>query len=385
MKSPWQILFALLIISLAFNVLLSLRFFRSDSHNSADSVESIFEERSDDDSHLTSVSLPTLNESITDTGRPGLESLMEAGLTREESVNILVSLINTRYEDEKKELLTIRDPMLTTDEIYVEGQKRFVQLAEADRRRRHALEAATGGSWTRADFDVGWSKPGLFFLVSGVLATSEIEKVPDISNTVISALRDITFANSDPFDIKRPANAAALKKILIRQEREMRAVLSGAEIQEYFKPLVSMTFYDVFGMQRRFGRELSEKENDRLLTLLAPELPLSLFDESSGLTGRGLPERVMPEIRKVVGENSFAHHLKAVSELDRSSQVHLQVFDIEQQFKAECENSGASLESPPQDLLESYHESMAALLGEDLPKYIVSPRGAWLTPAVSGL
>ena len=77
------------------------------------------------------------------------ESLQKADLTREESQNLAILMINERFQEKEGALLRIDDPWLTLDEIYDEGTARIEALREAELERRPArqpIDETNGGS-----------------------------------------------------------------------------------------------------------------------------------------------------------------------------------------------------------------------------------------------
>jgi hypothetical protein len=197
-----------------------------------------------------------------------------AGLTDQESRDLSVHRINENFREAAGSLMQITDPWLTLDEIYSEGTSRFDQLTDAEQQRRNALEEVTGKPWAEVDLEHSWSRRTHFYMACALNTGLKKKQVQKLTSIVAAGFRDAAFAKAHPLGLTTDQNIEAVNEQVERREREMRALLTAEQFVTYFKPLIANNVYDVWGPKERFGRDLTEDEDSRLLEILMPEHPL---------------------------------------------------------------------------------------------------------------
>ena len=317
-----------------------------------------------------------------DTDATIVQALSEGELTSEESRDLMVFLINERYQEDKERILRISDSWLTLDEISEEGLKRFEELQAREEVRRKLLEEVMSKPWAEVDLEFGWSRRGHFYMFCAVNTSLAKSMIPKLNSIVVDGLRNAGIVKASPFGIITADHIAAMNDLVGKREARMRTLLSEADFQSYFMPLIANNVYDVWGPKERFGRELTDAESDGLLKLLMPEHPLNhTFGYREDLDRKSLPKSVMPQVRDLVGDGTFSNLLKNQSpDLNWEGDLHLHIYDLEQQFRDECSAQGTNPLSPPSELLERYLRTVSDVLGDEFSAFIATDQGAWLNP-----
>lgn len=306
--------------------------------------------------------------------------LRNAGFTDAEIGNVIWARIDEAYRAKVRELLRL-DPFLTLDKRWQAQRDRIEELTELEKWRREAIEQISGGrSWQEMDFNASWSKLALLHLISAAGIVGSEPEVRRLNEIIVEGASEATLFNLHPLGVKTPENLAGMKELISSSQDELQTLLGKDRYDSFFEPFVRVQLEDVWSLEERFGRPLSEEETEQVLETLTPPNPLGIvFGFGPDLSGRNFPDESLPAIREIVGDEAFVSVLEQqMPSLDVPVETRLGLFEIQDAVRRNMEIFHEGNGGAPN--LEDYRNAAARLLtAEQMEIYANSPRGEWLT------